>query len=552
MFRKTILALVLTASGLVHAQVPISGLPPATLPLQPTDQVIVNQTVSGTVKSTRAAPVSAITGLIPPLSASYLLRSSNASLPQSRVLVGTANEILLADGGPLGNLVLSTPQPICTTCGPTFSSLTLTGVLNGLSGVFSSTLSSAGYTGTTGSFSGALSAGSFSLTTPLPATSGGTGFGTYTVGDILAANATTTLSKVVDVTAGSYLRSGGASTLPLYSTVKIPNTDALGDLWVGSAANTMTALGGNITTATQWLSQTGTGTVSASPAWSALPGSFSGFANPTGLIGLTAANGAATTATRSDATHAIDQSITPSWSGQHIFTGVFTSTGTAGNSPIALRSTQPGMSFSATGQALDSKVWDAFITTQHFTIQIDNDAGTVSKGVLDFLRSANTVASMTLGNIIDKPTIALVGPTQSYEGSFGTTALKNVATYDSGTFVGTVTGMTAATTGTVNWTRTGNIATVYVINSITGTSNTTAMSLTGLPSQINPTNAQKVACTGITDNNVGDSATQCFILNTNQIAFSLLNVTNGKYTNTFTASATKGLTGAFSVTYSLQ
>lgn len=42
-------------------------------------------------------------------------------------------------------------------------------------------------------------------------------------------------------------------------------------------------------------------------------------ANPSGLIGLTAANGVATTYTRSDATHAIDQSIAPTWTGTHAF-----------------------------------------------------------------------------------------------------------------------------------------------------------------------------------------------------------------------------------------
>lgn len=49
------------------------------------------------------------------------------------------------------------------------------------------------------------------------------------------------------------------------------------------------------------------------------PGSFSGFANPTGLIGLTAVNGVATTAARSDATHALDVGISPVWTGNHAF-----------------------------------------------------------------------------------------------------------------------------------------------------------------------------------------------------------------------------------------
>jgi hypothetical protein len=50
----------------------------------------------------------------------------------------------------------------------------------------------------------------------------------------------------------------------------------------------------------------------------ATPGGAS-FANPSGLIGLTATNGVASTADRSDSTHALDQSISPTWTGTHTF-----------------------------------------------------------------------------------------------------------------------------------------------------------------------------------------------------------------------------------------
>lgn len=43
-------------------------------------------------------------------------------------------------------------------------------------------------------------------------------------------------------------------------------------------------------------------------------------ANPSGLIGLTATNGVATTLDRSDSTHALSQAITPTWTGLHLFT----------------------------------------------------------------------------------------------------------------------------------------------------------------------------------------------------------------------------------------
>lgn len=47
--------------------------------------------------------------------------------------------------------------------------------------------------------------------------------------------------------------------------------------------------------------------------------SFGGFANPTASLGLTAINGVATTAMRSDAAPALDVTITPTWTGEHIW-----------------------------------------------------------------------------------------------------------------------------------------------------------------------------------------------------------------------------------------
>lgn len=50
-----------------------------------------------------------------------------------------------------------------------------------------------------------------------------------------------------------------------------------------------------------------------------LPGGFVGFANPSALVGLSAINGSAPTAMRSDAAPALNQGIAPTWTGQHTF-----------------------------------------------------------------------------------------------------------------------------------------------------------------------------------------------------------------------------------------
>lgn len=61
--------------------------------------------------------------------------------------------------------------------------------------------------------------------------------------------------------------------------------------------------------------------------WAVLPGSFSGFANPTAIIGLTAINGSATTAMRSDAAPPLSQAISPTMTGNWAFNPA------AGNGP---------------------------------------------------------------------------------------------------------------------------------------------------------------------------------------------------------------------------
>jgi hypothetical protein len=72
----------------------------------------------------------------------------------------------------------------------------------------------------------------------LAAANGGTGQSSYAVGDLLYASASTTLSKLADVAVGSYLRSGGVTTAPLWSTLILPNAATSGRIVYASATNT--------------------------------------------------------------------------------------------------------------------------------------------------------------------------------------------------------------------------------------------------------------------------------------------------------------------------
>lgn len=105
--------------------------------------------------------------------------------------------------------------------------------------------------------------GSFTTTlATVTAAKGGTGQTTYTVGDILYASASTTLSKLSGVASGSYLRSGGVSTAPVWSTLTLPNAATTGDLLQASASNTISSLtavatgnaliSGGVGTASSW------------------------------------------------------------------------------------------------------------------------------------------------------------------------------------------------------------------------------------------------------------------------------------------------------------
>lgn len=105
------------------------------------------------------------------------------------------------------------------------------------------------------------------------------------------------------VTAGANITvtpAAGAITIAATGLYTSPMT-TLGDTIYGATAGAATRLAGNITTAKQFLSQTGTGSVSASPVWGALASADIPWSTP-GAIGSTTASSAAfTTITASGA-----------------------------------------------------------------------------------------------------------------------------------------------------------------------------------------------------------------------------------------------------------
>lgn len=156
----------------------------------------------------------------------------------------------------------------------------------------------------------------------------GPGFRTYIgagVGDALTTNplsqfAATTSSQL----AGVISDETGTGKL-VFATSPMLTTPTLGAATVTSVnGNTITTGTGTLTLSTFTLTAAGTASVSGTNTGDqTIPAA----ANPSGLIGMSAVNGVATTFDRSDSTHAIDPAIAPTWTGLHTFATTARSSG---------------------------------------------------------------------------------------------------------------------------------------------------------------------------------------------------------------------------------
>lgn len=89
-----------------------------------------------------------------------------------------------------------------------------------------------------------ISGTSSNVTGTVLAVKGGTGFSSYTIGDLLVANSSTSLSKIAAVAAGKVLLSSGVATLPVWGSIDL-QTHVTGTLPVtrgGSGVANITGL----------------------------------------------------------------------------------------------------------------------------------------------------------------------------------------------------------------------------------------------------------------------------------------------------------------------
>ena len=168
--------------------------------------------------------------------------------------IPTNGQLLIGNGTGYTLNTLATGSGISVANGVGTITVSNTGVLSNIAGAGISvssptgnvTISNTGVlsfsAGATGLTPATATTGAVTLAGTLIAVNGGTGFGSYVVGDLLYANTTTTLAKLADVATGNALISGGVSTAPSWGKIGL-TTHVSGILPVangGSGANSLT------------------------------------------------------------------------------------------------------------------------------------------------------------------------------------------------------------------------------------------------------------------------------------------------------------------------
>lgn len=266
-------------------------------------------------------------------------------------------------------------------------------------------------------------------------------------GKITAANLTlTSFSGVLKATAG--VVAGGATTSDLSEGSNLYYTDERVDDRVAVLIQNGTGITWSYNDALNTLTPTVT-----------YPGSFSGFANPSASIGLTANNGTATTAMRSDATPALSVSISPTWSGTHTFSNAIVGSVTGNAATATVLATARNINGTSFNGSADITVTAAAGTLTGATLAANVLASS--------LTSVGTLATLTV-------TAAIVG---SVTGNAATaTALQTARTINTVTFNGTADIVVTAAAGTLTG---ATLNSTVTASSLTSVGTLTALTVSG-------------------------------------------------------------------------
>jgi len=370
--------------------------------------------------------------------------------------------------------------------------------------------------GSTGLSPSSPSSGVITVTGILNATSGGTGLSSYAIGDIPYASTTTALSKLAAVASGSYLRSAGTSTAPVWSTTTIPNTAVLGDIWYGSTSNVITALTGNTTSTKKFLRQTGTGTVSAAPAWDTIAASdISGSAL---TIGSSDTNITLTTGGTPSTALLNAASISVAWAGQlavgrggtgaSTLTGVVIGAGTTAMTAVSSVSANQLFRVNGTGTGYE------FFTPSYLTSVTPHNLLSATHG--DTLTDTVVRGDIIIGNSTPKWS-RLPFPTSSPSGKILQAGPTDVAWSTNPITIGASASVSGTNTGDQTITLSGDVT-----GSGTGSFGTTIAS-----GVVKLDNMSKIVANSIIGNNTGALATPIALTGTNVTAMlDVFNSTN--------------------------
>lgn len=271
--------------------------------------------------------------------------------------------------------------------------------------------------GTWNSQNVSVGAGAPFITGTLPVANGGTSATTLT--GVLQGNGTGAFTAFTSSTVGQIPRVTGANTFA-FGALNLSDTDAVtGTLPFGNGGTGLAAAADDTTLVSSGAAWVATGIpncpdtsgnhlnyIVASNSFAcgtSAPGGFTGFANPTALVGLSAINGSAVTAMPSDAAPALNQTISPTWSGLHTFTG----------SEIMIQTmaaTATDYFVNNTASAVDTRLWRHRVNSVgQYQMTALNDARSAGTQALTFDRTTSSVTALTFGNAVSNPTFTFAG-----------------------------------------------------------------------------------------------------------------------------------------------
>lgn len=204
---------------------------------------------------------------------------------------------------------------------------------------------------------------------------------------ITLTNLTQVTNRAISDTTGTLAVARGGTGLTTIAANRILGTSALDTFAALTPANSVEISAGNLQlvgdTASPGNNKLYGTNGSGVKGWYDQPAGGGGSgANPTASVGLTAVNGVATTFLRSDAAPALDQAITPTWTGAHIWTlsnAAAISIGPNGNTNPAFR-VVTNVASAATGLSITGNAAGSGVALTVLSSGTDENLALVPKG----------------------------------------------------------------------------------------------------------------------------------------------------------------------------